>query len=336
MNIDFSVFIRLVRDYHSFVLTSHVNPDGDALGSELALARSLRRLGKTVTILNHSGTPLNYSWMDPQSDIRTFEAGLHAELIRTCDVLCVLDTNHPDRLKSLGPHVVASPAIKVVIDHHLDPHTFAHHYFIDLDASSTGEILFRLITSFTEFRIDQAIAVPLYAAIMTDSGSFRHPRTDAELHRMTARLIEAGADPTEIYRNIFETWTPGRVRLLGSVLDSMQLRNDGKLAYVVCLRSSFQETGTTEADTDHFTNYPMSVEGVVLGIMFMEVADGVKISFRSRGNIPVNELAKEFGGNGHMNAAGTRIDQRGIHEIIPLVLDRATRYLEPVKAFLPS
>ena len=166
---------------------------------------------------------------------------------------------------------------------------------------------------------------------MTDTGSFRFPRTDPEIHRIAAHLIECGADPTDIFVNVYESASLGRMRLLGEALDSMKTACEGKLAYIVCTQKMFGNTNTSEVETDNFTTFAMSLQGVHVGILFNELQNGVKISFRSKGMIPVNELAKEFGGNGHLNAAGTRLFDVKLEEIVPAVLEKAGKYLEAVK-----
>lgn len=317
----------LIRDREKFVLTTHVNPDGDGLGSELALARALRQLGKSPSILNHSATPDNYLWMDPDGMIVRFAPERDRETILHTDALFILDTNQPDRLRSLEPFVRQSTAPKVVIDHHLEPQPFADQCIIDEDSTSTGELIFRLLGAMQEVKLDREIAEALYTAIMTDTGSFRFPRTDPETHQIVARLLECGVDPTTIFVNVYENWTPGRMRLLGEVLDSMKTAYDGKLAYVVCTQKMFKDTGTTEVETDNFTNYPMSIKGVRVGVLFNELHNGVKISFRSKGSIPINQLAKEFGGNGHLNAAGARLFDVRLEEIVNAVVEKTGKYL---------
>jgi phosphoesterase RecJ-like protein len=183
-----------------------------------------------------------------------------------------------------------------------------------------------MITSMNAALLDREIAQALYTAIMTDTGSFRYPRTDPEIHRIAAHLLEFGISPIEVYANVYEGWSQGRMRLLGEVLDSMKTSCDGRLAYVVCTQKMFKETGTTEAETDNFTSYPMSVRGVQVGILFNELQNGAKISFRSKGSIPINQLAKEFGGNGHLNAAGARIFDMNIDDVVNAVVEKAKKY----------
>jgi phosphoesterase RecJ-like protein len=317
------VFLR----YKSFVLTTHVNPDGDALGSELAMCHFLRKYQKQVEIINHSATPENYLWLDASHDIGVYDAARDASKLSEADVILIIDANQPERLKSMQDAVKASKAIKVIIDHHLEPDPFAQYCYTDSEATSAGEIIYRIITTYGNDKLDKSIARSLYTAIMTDTGSFRYPRTVSETHRIAADLLDRGADPTEIYSNVYETFSLGRMRLLGEVLDSIKTCYDGKLAYVIAKQAWFKDTDTTEADTDNFTVYPMSVQGVSVGILFNELRDGVKVSFRSKGSIRINELAKEFGGNGHMNAAGARLYNVSLEDVVARVIASAEKYV---------
>ncbi len=319
---------QLFNHHHTFILTTHVNPDGDGLGSEVALAEWLIARGKQAVILNHSATPDFYLFLDPNKRIRKFDEAQDAATIAHADVIIVMDTNHTDRLRSMERHVLSSSAVKVCIDHHLDPHPFARHYILDDDATSTGEIIYRLLTHVDPHPFSPIIARALYCAIMTDTGSFRYPRVDAETHRIVAHLIECGADPVDIYHQVYEQWTAGRIQLLGDALASLKTEYNGKLAHITVTQENLRQTNTTEVDTDNFTVYPMNVAGVVAGILFLELKDGVKISFRSKGDIPINELAKEFGGNGHKNAAGARLYNCSLDEIRHKVLQAAGKYVQ--------
>jgi phosphoesterase RecJ-like protein len=318
---------RTLTHCNTFILTTHVNPDGDGLGSEIALAEWLASQGKHVSILNHSATPGFYLFLDPNNRIKQFIAQEDAQKVADAEVIIVLDTNHADRLRSMERLVLASTAIKICIDHHLDPQEFAQHYILDEDATSTGEIIYRLLMHLDGNTISPLVAQALYCAIMTDTGSFRFPRVDAEIHRIIAHLIECGADPVAIYHQVYEQWSAGRVQLLGDALASLETEQDGRLAHITITQENLRRTGTTEVDTDNFTIYPMNVAGVVAGILFLELKDGAKISFRSKGDIPINELAKEFGGNGHKNAAGARLRDCTLTDVKRNVLREAAKYL---------
>ncbi len=328
MNSAIDAVLPLFHNNQSFVLTTHVNPDGDGLGSQIALADWLDSHGKQVSIVNYSPTPELYSFLDPLQRIKQFDASTDSATIAAADVIVVMDTNHLDRLRTMQTDVANSKAVKLCIDHHLDPQQFAQHYVIDDDATSTGEIVYKLLLRLLDSSpLSRHAAQALYCAIMTDTGSFRYPRVDAETHRIIAHLIECGADPVSIYQTVYEQWTSGRIKLLGATLSSLQTEHQGRLAHVTITQEMLKQTGTTEEETDNFTVYPMSVRGTVAGILFLELKDGVKISFRSKGNIPINELAKEFGGNGHKNAAGARIYNAGIDSVRRDVIAASSKYL---------
>lgn len=320
--------VPLFLSNQKFILTTHVNPDGDGLGSEIALAEYLITQGKDVRIINFSPTPDYYAFLDPKGMITRFQDDQDTEPIADADVIVVLDTNNPDRLRTMEPNVRASKAVKICIDHHLDPVPFASEYFIDDSATSTGELVYKMLSHMGDRPFSPVIASALYCAIMTDTGSFRYPRVGPNTFRMCAHLIECGADPVWIYQQVYEQWTPGRMELLGEALASLQTEYEGKLAHITITQQVMKKTGTIEADTDNFTTHPMSVKGVVAGIFFLELPDGVKISFRSKGDIPINRLAKEFGGNGHKNAAGARLHDVRLEQIRPQVLNAAGKYLK--------
>jgi len=324
----FNTVRGIILQKERFVLTTHVNPDGDGLGSELALGRLLRKLGKEARILNHSETPAHYEFLDPDHDIVHFDPERDERYLFQADAIIVVDTNQPGRLRSMQPGVEKSKAVKIIIDHHLDANSFADHYVVDEDATSTGEIIYRLAATFDPGLMDSTIAGALYTAIMTDTGSFRFPRTDPEIHAIVMKLIEAGADPVAIYSAVYENWSAGRMKLLGQALAGMETWYDGKVACMVCTQNMFKETGTTEVETDNFTNYPMSVKGVVVGIVINELHNGTKISFRSKGDIPVNRLAKEFDGGGHKNAAGARLYNVSLDETITRVREKVGNYVK--------
>lgn len=321
--------VSLFREHRKFVLTTHVNPDGDGLGSEIALAEWLVSSGKQAHVINYSTTPDIYRFLDPNKRLLTFDETQHAAVIADAEVIVVLDSNHPGRLRTMEPHVLKSNATRICIDHHLEPAPFADHYLIDDDATSTGEIVYKLLLELNGKDLSPLVAQGLYCAIMTDTGSFRYPRVDPETFRTCAHLIQCGADPVAIYHHVYEQWSAGRIQLLGIMLEMLETLYDGRLAHVCITQDMLHKTGTKEEDTDNFTTYPMSIGGVQVGILFLELTNGVKISFRSKGDIPVNELAKEYGGNGHKNAAGARVHDVTLDAIRRRVLHSSEKYLQP-------
>jgi phosphoesterase RecJ-like protein len=303
-----------------------VNPDGDGLGSEVALAHYLESRGKQVSILNCSATPENYLFLHQLHPILQFDPSHHKDIIGNAEVIILLDANDQDRLAAMSPFIMKSHAVKVCIDHHPEPGEFADLYLLDELSPATGEIIYNFI-SMAGGTIDRVIAISLYTAIMTDTGSFRYQKTDSEVHTIVAHLLQAGADPVAIYEQVYECTSAKRMRLLGMALANMQMMYDGKLAYITLTREMFEATGTTEEDTDAFVPYTLTIDGVQIGLMFSEINNIVKVNFRSKGDIAINELAKEFGGNGHKNAAGARVPNARLDEIVSLVLKRAGKYV---------
>jgi phosphoesterase RecJ-like protein len=304
-----------------------VNPDGDGLGSEVALAHYLELRGKQVSILNCSATPENYLFLHQLHPILQFNSPHHGDIVENAEVIILLDANDPDRLAAMAPFIMKSHALKVCIDHHPEPGKFADLYLLDEQSPATGEIIYSFI-SMTGGTIDLVTATALYTAIMTDTGSFRYQKTDSEVHTIVAHLLQAGADPVDIYEQVYECTSAKRMRLLGMALANLQTLYDGKLAYIVLTREMFETSGTTEEDTDAFVPYTLTIDGVQIGLMFSEMDDIVKVSFRSKGDIAINELAKEFGGNGHKNAAGARISSAKLDDVVHQVLKSAGKFVK--------
>ena len=319
---------RALQAASRVVLTTHVNPDGDALGSELALGRFLKGLGKDVTILNHDATPAAYQFLDEHGLLTQYDANRHADLVSNADAVVVLDANQISRIGSLEGPVSSCTAVKLCIDHHQDAQAFADIMIVDPHAAATAVLVYQLLVRMGGSSIGKHIADPLYVAIMTDTGSFRFPSTDASLHHIVAQLIVQGADPARLYQRVYEENPPRRIRLMGMVLATLETLADGRIAYLTATREMFSGTGTSESDTENFINHTLSIRGVVIGLMFTELPGLVKISFRSKGNIPVNKLAQQLGGNGHLNAAGARVGGEPLERVVPRVLEAATNFLD--------
>lgn len=319
---------NIIETKNRFVLTTHINPDADALGSEAALARYLSDRKKTVHILNHSETPENLLFLNEIFPITRYNAERHARLIIDSDCFIVLDTNAVSRFKGLQQAFEQSKAYKIIIDHHLDHEPFADLNIIDTHVPATSELLYLILHAIDDSAITKPIADALYAGIMTDTGSFRFPQTDPETHIITADLLKRGVQPYDIFQKIYESGPINKLHLLGKALTSIDLHHDGKVAVMTLPRSIFAETNTVESDVDNLTQYVLSIGGVVIGIVAMELEHGVKLSFRSKGDIPINELAKQFDGGGHKNAAGARVKDTTLQSIIPVVLEKTQQYLK--------
>ncbi|HRK58045.1 MAG TPA: bifunctional oligoribonuclease/PAP phosphatase NrnA [Candidatus Kapabacteria bacterium] len=311
----------------SIVISSHVNPDGDACGSSLAMYQVLVGLGKDVRVIFTSSVPSNMRFLPGAEFVELYDGSVHDDVIVGSDLLLVLDCNAPSRLMRMEGVVLRREKPILVVDHHESPAEFADFYRVDVDSSSTCELVWE-IGSFLESRgfgvLSKDFAVCCYTGIMTDTGGFRFPRTDAALHRAVARLIELGADPVMIADSVLNDGSVSRLVLLGRALSSMRLFVGGGVCVMSVRREWFVETGTGLDDIEGFVNHCLSVRGVVLGLLFVEHPfEGiVKVSMRSRGDVEARRLAVEFGGGGHFHAAAARLVDGGLDVVIGEVLER--------------
>ena len=325
--------VDLINNNQEFILTSHVNPDGDSIGSEIALYIYLKNLGKNARVFNYSPTPVNYTFLDKDSVIEHFNESEHKQYIENADVIFILDTNEFSRLRTLAPYIQASKSKKVLIDHHLGFSKNNFDYYIsDTNSPATGEILFRFFKEIEKAGnsgsvITQQMAVALYAAIMTDTGSFKYARTDSNTHIIIAELLKTGIDPYEVYAEIYNKASIGKLHLLGRFLNNIEMAYEGRVAYSTILQKDFLETGTDEYAIEGFSAHLMSLEPVLLAVVITETARGVKLSFRSKGSVLSNELAKEFEGGGHMNASGAFVVGGKIDTLREDVLKKAQKYI---------
>ena len=325
--IDFEKLKDIVLNNSSFLLTTHVNPDADAIGSEVAFYYILKKLGKKAFIINHSSTPYNLEFFNKENIIQRFDEELHKNIFSEVDVLVALDFNRADRTVRMENGFRQSKKLKICIDHHQDAENFIDESFIDTNYCATGHIIFDFIKRTNIVDLDYEIAEPIYAAIMTDTGSFRFDRTTSEVHKIIAELLDAGVNPEDVYDQLYDQSKFSKIKLLGRALESIKLESDHKIGYMTLTQKDFSDFNAVESDTENFVNYNLSIENVVLGILFIELNNGFKVSFRSKGDINVNKLALEFGGGGHNNASGARFFTNNMQEMIPVILSKAKRYL---------
>ncbi len=327
--IDFNRLKNILLRNKSFLITTHVNPDADAIGSEIALYYILKQLGKHAIIINHSVTPYNLVFLDRENVIQHFSEKLHKNIFDNADVIAAIDFNRSNRIVGMEQGFLNSQKLKICIDHHQDNENVFTDVFVDTNYSATGHIIYDFIKQTGIVKLTYETAEPIYAAIMTDTGSFRFERTTPEIHKIAAELLTTGVNPGEVYDKIYDQSKFSKIKLFGRAVNSLKLFGDSnEIGYMQLTRQDFKETEAIESDTDSFVNLSLSVEDVKLGILFHELTEGFKVSFRSKGVIPVNKLASEFGGGGHINAAGLRIKDGNMQEYVPKILNRAADYVK--------
>jgi bifunctional oligoribonuclease and PAP phosphatase NrnA len=288
--------IEALEPCRTILISVHRNPDGDALGSQLALMLALEKMRKTVTAHNLDPVPEVYRFL-PQAD--RIRAG--RPVSSHYDAHIVLD-GEPPRTGLFDGTYPAQTLIN--IDHHVTNPRSWQLTWLDEDASATGEMIYKLIRRL-DVSIDRDIALCLFTSIFTDTGSFRYTNTTPESMRISAELLEAGADPWLVTENVYESFAFRRIKLLGAVLSSMERSADGRVAWVVVTDELYRRTGTTSEDTENFINFVRSVKGVEVAVLLRQIGEAqYKISLRSKGRVDLSGLAQSFGGGGHRNAAG--------------------------------
>lgn len=288
-----------VQKADTIVIASHVDPDGDTLGSSLAWALILKKMGKQVTVYNQGALPYSYTFL-PGSEC------LVDQLPQTCDLLCLLDFSEFERAGKDLPEWQGYTE-SLCIDHHLTADPVADINLIYPQACATGELIYELALILEpDFKLD--VAVNIYTAILTDTGSFRYSNSTPSSFAIAGDLVSRGVEPWYVTQHVYESQPLERIKLVGRVLETLQLSDSGKGAAVWVTQAMFDETGTNGEYADGLVNYPRSIAGVEVAFTAREVGlHEYKLSFRSRGKVNVAALAAIFGGGGHHNAAGCRL-----------------------------
>jgi len=292
----------------SILLSTHQNPDGDGLGSEIALQAYLRSVGKSAVILNPDPVPERYRFLDPGGGIGVFDGTAGAERVRTCDLLFMLDNSSLNRLGKMEGAIRATEAVRVCIDHHDTTDGFWTVNLVDETACATGEMIFDLIAALGG-SLDPSTAVALYTALVTDTGHFRFSKTSPRSHRIAAELLRMGVDPSHVYQEVYERHSEGFVRLMGQALAACRIEPGGALAWIALRRAQIEACGAEDADTSEMVNQLFGIQGVRICLLFKELPDGrIKVSLRSKGALDVNRVASRYGGGGHQNASGAIVE----------------------------
>lgn len=308
MAIDWNPLKQVIHDAQSIVLTSHMRPDCDALGSELGFATALRSLGKQVRIVNGDAVPRHIAFIDADNRIEVLGEGVTAADVHQADVHCVLDTSAWGQLGPMAEVIRDSPATKVVIDHHVSGDDLgAKAVLKDVTSESTGRLILEAAEALGA-PVTAELATPLFYAIATDTGWFRFASVTEQTYQAAAKLVAAGAQPAEVFGSLYDRNTLARVRLHGRVMESIRLHCDGRVGVARATNQDFAETGAAVADTEDVVNRVLSIAGVEVAVLIADLEPGkVKVSLRSRSDFDVRQIAEQFGGGGHTKAAGVRV-----------------------------
>ncbi len=312
--VNFDQLKNILTTPQHVVITMHMRPDADALGSSLALYHFLQAKGHHVNVIAPTDYPGFLKWLPGNKNVHIYSESNAANtkhLINTADLVYCLDFSTLNRCGDLCDSISGSAAKKVLIDHHLEPESFYDFALWNPKASSTAELIFDFIQLFEEENvINTDIAECIYAGIMTDTGSFRFPSTSPKVHRILADLMDLGIDHSSIHRKIYDDNTESRLRLLGySLSEKLVINQEAHTAYLSLSQSELNKFNYKQGDTEGIVNYALSVNGIIFAAIILEKENLVKMSFRSVGDFDVNTFARKyFNGGGHKNAAGGRSD----------------------------
>jgi len=317
------MFGELVEDARRIVLTTHINPDGDAVGSQFSLGRFLVSAGKQVRIVNRDPTPEILRFLeDAALPVEPYDAACHETVLRDADLIILVDNSAPDRLGSMEAVMGRVAAQTLCIDHHPARDAPWAHNIVDVDSCATTVMIFEL-TRGRGWTPDPASAEAIYVGLATDTGFFRFNSTNAHGHDVAAALLRLGVRPARAYREVYERNSVAFTRLLGRALSNLRLDAGGAIASVTLDRQLIAKLAAENEDTSEIMTTLLALDDVRVVVLFRELTDGrVKVSLRSKGDLDVHQLATEFGGGGHRNASGIVLTDR-LDQVVPTILARA-------------
>ncbi|MEM7173913.1 MAG: bifunctional oligoribonuclease/PAP phosphatase NrnA [Bacteroidota bacterium] len=324
---------QLLHTPKNIVITMHKNPDGDAIGSAIGLAKFLQKQHHHIMIISPNKYPAYLAWMiDAQSKIFVYEEDNQPELkkrIEQADIIFCLDFSNLSRIEPMSLAVQKSQATKIIIDHHHDPQDFAQICICDPNASSTTLLIYKMIIAFEQASlIDKQIATCLYTGILTDTGSFHNSGTHPDTHLVVAKLLEKGVDISEINKNMRKNGTIENLHFLAhAITHRLHIIPNSRTAYFAIEKNDYEKFNLKPTDTQLLTNYPLSIEGIDCAVLLTEYDHEIRLSFRSVGDLAVNKIAKYFNGGGHKNAAGGTYKEETAEGMKQASLQKATKLL---------
>jgi len=318
---------EIIDNGESFLITTHINPDGDAIGSEYAMYYYLKSQKKEVSIINADKLPELYHFLDKENQAVQKYKPEYNRLIREVDVIIVLDISTVERLGKMGKEILESKAKKICLDHHTTNDIKYDVAVIDQEASATGELIYFYFKDIG-YEINIKIAECLYVTILTDTGSFRFSNSTSRAHYVTSELLKFGIDHRKIYEFVYENNPARKIFLFSKSLNTLEIVHNGRIGSLELTQAMLKSTGTTKEDAEGFVDYINTIKGVKLALLFYEVnKNTTKVSLRSKGEIDVDKFASEFGGGGHAHASGIYYTNGKLKEVKKKVVNRAKQYI---------
>ena len=326
-------FDQVIQSVQRILLSTHENPDGDGLGSQLAFCEHLKSLGKDCRILNCTDSPVIYRFLDPEDRIEVYHRQEDEEWLAGCDLGIIFDLGDFRRLREVGEDLLRHNIELASIDHHPQSGFEAlggslpyRYLMLDYSAPSTGTLVWEYFADYRSEPITLTMAEALYTALITDTGSFRYDNTSERAHQMAIEMLRVGVKPYLVHRRVYEEREQAQVRLLGAITNHLHYSEDGRISWCALTQKMLKDAGATRKDVDGFSDFLRTIKGVEVAVLLTEVDQNqTKVSFRSKGNLAINDVANEMGGGGHAFASGALVKQpwrEVIARILPLLEEK--------------
>ena len=320
-------FDRAIQAAGRILLSTHENPDGDGVGSQLAFCEHLKALGRECRILNCTDVPTIYEFLDPHGWLEIYDPERDEAWLAACGLAVVFDQGDFRRLKAVGRDLLRHKVVLASIDHHHQsgfeepggepPYKY---FMLDYSAPSTATLVWQYLNAYRSEPLTLTMAEALYTALITDTGSFRYDNTDERAHLMAIDLLKAGVKPYNVHRRIYEQRELSQVNLLGVLTDHLQYSRDGRIGWCALTQDMLAKADATQKDVDGFSDFIRTIKGVEVAVLLTEVdGDKTKVNLRSKGTLAINDVARKLGGGGHAFASGAFVP-RPWQEVIEIIL----------------
>jgi len=320
MEINWKKLTELIGDNEKILLSTHVNPDADGLGSQVAIYYHLKNLNKECRIINISNMMDKYEFLNKDNIIEQYSSEEHNSWIQGCDLSIIFDIGNHTRLGEISNLIKKNNIYCISIDHHPSDGSYFDYQFLDIKSPATGFMVWQYFKH-EKINLSYDMAEGLYAALITDTGSFRYNSTISECHLMAKELLDLGIKPYDVYANIYEQRTLSQIKLFGKAIESLKIVDE--FGCIKISLSMLEECDATLDDIDGFTDFIRSIKGVEVAFMISEIKEGkYRINFRSRGKYIINDIAEHFNGGGHKLAAGATVENSSFLEIENTILTK--------------
>ena len=308
--IDWHQVHNVIDAAQRIMLTTHENPDGDGLGSEVALFHHLREIGKDARIINYSSLPDEYSFLGGDDIFETFNKNKQLDWLKKVELVIIFDVGDFNRVRNIKDVIEQYKLKTMNLDHHPHPedHPFTHNV-VNIDAAATGCMVFDYLQIVRSEPLTKAICEGIYTAVMTDTGCFRYSNTDSKSYTIAMECLDKGVNTHEIYQLVYENSSKARMSLLGNILTTLNYELEGQLAWFIITQDMMRQASASSSDVDGFSDFVRTIKGVEVALMIYEQShESCRINFRSKGKFRVSEIAQALGGGGHAFAAGSVIE----------------------------